>query len=112
MDGKLVKQDESAIYIEKFWLVIGHIPSGKVATYGSVAAMAGYPRMARAVGRCLKKLPEGSRLPWHRVINAQGKISFPEGSAQYVCQRQKLQNEGIIFRNNRVSLSRYQWLGD
>ncbi|WP_432460560.1 MGMT family protein [Agarivorans sp. QJM3NY_25] len=112
MDAKLAQPSSPPPYLEKFWLVIAHIPSGKVATYGGVAAMAGYPRMARAVGRCLKQLPEGSSLPWHRVINAQGLISFPEGSAKYQKQRQRLQEEGIVFRHQRVPLKQYLWLGD
>ncbi|GDY25440.1 MGMT family protein [Agarivorans sp. Toyoura001] len=104
--------DEKQQYLAKFWLVIGHIPEGRVATYGGIAEMAGYPRMARAVGRCLKTLPEGSSLPWHRVINAKGMISFPEGSPQYQTQRQRLEDEGIIFRNNKVPLAQHLWLGD
>lgn len=100
-----------ADYLAQFWMVIAHIPEGRVATYGDVAAMAGYPRMARAVGRCLKNLPENSNLPWHRVINAKGMLSFPQDSAKYNQQRQLLEAEGIFFQQHKVALTRHRWRG-
>ena len=68
-------QDLQAIY-----LVIHSIPKGKVAAYGQVALAAGLPGNARMVGKILSRLPEGSKIPWHRVVNAAGKISFPTDS--------------------------------
>jgi methylated-DNA-protein-cysteine methyltransferase-like protein len=55
--------------------VVALIPFGKVATYGQIAQLAGLPKHARLVGTVLKNLDEGSHLPWHRVINSQGKVS-------------------------------------
>ncbi len=98
-------------YKARFWLVVGQIPPGRVATYGQVAELAGLPRMARAVGRCLSQLPADSRLPWHRVINAQGRISFPPDSPGYRRQRECLEQEGIMFLNGRIRLRDYQWDG-
>ncbi len=55
------------------------IPYGKVTTYGEVARLAGSPRAARQVGGVLRRLPEGSTLPRHRVINRHGRISQQGG---------------------------------
>jgi methylated-DNA-protein-cysteine methyltransferase-like protein len=84
----------------RIWQVVALIPSGKVATYGNVARQAGMPGAARRVGMALRKLPAGTRIPWHRVINAQGRISLPEGSASQLTQRERLEAEGILFRIN------------
>jgi methylated-DNA-protein-cysteine methyltransferase-like protein len=92
---------------EKIWQTVYGIPTGKVATYGQVARLAGLPGYARYVGSVLKKLPENSRLPWHRVINAGGRISFPAGSEQYCRQRSLLEAEGIVFINDRLSLQQF-----
>ncbi|MBB1371872.1 MULTISPECIES: MGMT family protein [Pseudoalteromonas] len=91
------------------YTVIGSIPKGQVASYGQVAAIAGYPQNARLVGRLLKLMPNDSTIPWHRVVSSQGKISFPIGSNKYHEQRQKLLLEGIAFKNERVNMRVYQW---
>jgi methylated-DNA-protein-cysteine methyltransferase-like protein len=88
---------------------ISRIPRGRVATYGQIAAIAGYPRGARLVGMVLQRMPAGLRIPWHRVINAQGKLSFPRTSESYRLQRSKLEREGVCFRGERIELARYQW---
>jgi methylated-DNA-protein-cysteine methyltransferase-like protein len=93
---------------EKIWQVVYGIPMGKVATYGQVATLAGLPGYARYVGSVLRKLPANSRLPWHRVINAGGRISFPAHSEQYRLQRSLLEAEGIVFINDRLSLQRFR----
>ena len=92
---------------EKIWQIVYNIPMGTVATYGQVARLAGLPGYARYVGTVLKKLPGNSRLPWHRVINAGGRISFPMGSEQYRRQRKLLEAEGIVFVNDRLSLRQF-----
>ncbi len=96
-------------YQEKIWQVVAHIPEGKVATYGQIAELAGLPRMARAVGRTLSQLPKDTQLPWHRVINAKGQISFPVGSDAYICQKERLENEGITLLKGKISLKDYRW---
>jgi methylated-DNA-protein-cysteine methyltransferase-like protein len=97
---------------QKIWQVVAMIPYGKVTTYGHIAHLAGSPNCARAVGATLKNLPKDSTLPWHRVINAQGKISFAQGSSQYLRQRNKLESEGIEFSADRISLKKYRWVLD
>lgn len=95
----------------RIWQVICLIPRGKVATYGEVAQQAGLPRGARRVGRALKGLPSDTRIPWHRVINAQGRISLPESSASQYTQRERLEAEGVLFKANKtIDLKRFGWL--
>ncbi len=85
------------------------IPRGKVCTYGGVADLAGLPRRARLVGTVLRQTPSSRAVPWFRVINASGRISFPAGSDSYVRQRKHLENEGVDFVGGRVDLDRYGW---
>ena len=90
---------------------IKSIPKGKVATYGSIAVMAGNPRGARQVARIIHSMSRSHQLPWHRVINARGTISLPRERG-YVAQKSLLQSEGIAFDDNdRVALDKYLWLG-
>lgn len=76
---------------------LASIPAGYVCSYGNLAKRAGLPGHSRYVGYVLKNLPNSSNLPWHRIINSQGKISFPAGSAQHTEQKQRLEREGIVF---------------
>ncbi len=94
---------------QRVWQVVALIPSGKVATYGDVARLAGLPGAARRVGRALRGLPEGTRIPWHRVVNASGRISLPPDSDGHRRQRQRLEAEGIAFSNGRLPLRIYRW---
>ena len=88
---------------------IKKIPRGKVCTYGGVADVAGLPRRARLVGTVLRQTPASRGVPWFRVINASGRISFPLGSDSYKRQRKSLENEGVDFVGGRVNLDHYGW---
>ncbi|WP_217705273.1 MGMT family protein [Peristeroidobacter soli] len=88
---------------------IKKIPRGKVCTYGGVADVAGLPRRARLVGTVLRQTPASRGVPWFRVINASGRISFPAGSDGYARQRKHLENEGVDFVGGRVNLDVYGW---
>lgn len=90
--------------------VVARIPRGRVVSYGQVAALAGLPGRAREVGRVLASLPEGSRAPWHRVINAAGRVS-PRGLfGDESHQRRLLESEGVRFdARGRVDLGRHGW---
>ena len=92
---------------ERVWQVVSSIPPGSVATYGQIAELAGEPRRARHVGRVLGSLPHGSRLPWHRVVNASGRSSLPGAAGEE--QRRRLRDEGVRFKQSALSLSRYRW---
>lgn len=96
---------------ERIWQVVAGIPPGRVCSYGTVAELAGLPRRARLVGRVLSRLPEGSRLPWHRVLNARGEVSLPAGSDGALLQRSRLEAEGVCFVRGRVPLARFGWAG-
>ena len=94
----------------RIWQVVALIPAGKVATYGDVAHHAGLGKAARRVGLTLRQLPKGSKIPWYRVINAQGRISLPDGTASQYTQRERLEAEGIVFRGNKsLDLGRFRW---
>ncbi|WP_455923488.1 MGMT family protein [Pseudomonas putida] len=91
------------------YVALSQVPEGKVVTYGQLAEMAGLGRAARWVGRTLGQLPEGSQLPWHRVIGAGGRISLAAGTVGGEEQRARLRAEGVYFMNNRVDIRRHGW---
>ena len=92
---------------ERIWLIIAAIPYGHVATYGQVATLAGLPNAARIVGRILSNLPTGTKLPWHRVVNARGEISLT--GAQATRQKKLLVQEGVTVTRKRVSFAEFGW---
>lgn len=96
---------------ERIYAVVRRIPRGRVATYGQVAALAGLPRQPRLVGYALHALPSASALPWHRVINAQGRVSARAGASEAgLEQRLRLELEGVRFdARGRVSFERFGW---
>ena len=95
---------------ERMYAVVRLIPRGRVATYGQVAALAGFPGHARQVGYALNSLPHRSDLPWHRVINAKGEISIRAEPVYGRVQRALLEAEGVSFDpTGRVPLQRFRW---
>ncbi len=78
-------------------------------TYGQLAKIAGLPGAARLAGTILCQLPENTELPWHRVVNAQGKISMPENSSGYIEQVKRLKAEGVSVNNGKIRLKEFQW---
>ena len=94
------------------WRTVADIPFGKVATYGQIAELAGLPRQARLVGYALHNIPAELELPWHRVINSQGKISFPKDSEPYRRQLDRLSEEGVELIGGRIDFNRYRWQPD
>ena len=93
----------------KVWQIISLIPEGCVTTYGAIAKLADLPGRARHIGRIMRELPKETSLPWHRVINAAGTIAIRSGGGASL-QKQRLEQEGIHFHNNRLDLKRYGWL--
>jgi methylated-DNA-protein-cysteine methyltransferase-like protein len=106
---RTAKRRVPADIAERIYRIVARIPRGSVSTYGWVAERAGFPRHARLVGHSLRVLPNNRRVPWHRVINAQGRISFPRGSPPYVRQRRRLEEEGVHLVGGRVNLKRFGW---
>lgn len=89
----------------RIYQVVNQIPRGKVASYGQIARLAEMPSHARLVGRILSQLPADTKLPWHRVVNSQGKITNPGR----VRQEARLAEEGVNLLNGRVSLKLFGW---
>ncbi len=89
--------------------IIKKIPSGRVATYGQIAMMAGNHRASRQIAWILHSLSEKKNLPWHRVVNRNGKISLKRKSG-YEFQKKLLQEEGIIFeKNEKIDFNVFLW---
>jgi len=84
------------------YLQIQQIPYGHAMSYGHIARLVGYPNHARQVGRTLKHLPKNTQLPWYRVVNSQGKISFPVNSDAYNTQNEKLNEEGVCLIKGKI----------
>ena len=96
---------------ESIHSIVRRIPSGRVATYGQIAAFEGTctPRM---VGYAMASIPAGSDVPWHRVINSKGTISLSPGSDGQQLQRAMLESEGVVFdERGRVDLKLFGWQG-
>ncbi|HCD74254.1 MAG TPA: cysteine methyltransferase [Alcanivorax sp.] len=91
-------------FTDAVYQIVGAIPAGRVASYGQVARQAGYPRHARFVGRLMSRLPEGSALPWHRVIRGDGGLPLA-GTPSGEIQIQRLSDEGVTVLGNRVPKS-------
>lgn len=83
---------------------LASIPAGCVTSYGAVAQRAGWPGRARLVGAILRNSATDAGLPWHRVLRADGRLAFAEGSAGYIEQKRRLAAEGVPVRNGRVDL--------
>ena len=97
---------------EKIYEVVRHIPKGKVATYGQIAAMAGNPRWSQVVGYALHVNPEPLTIPCHRVVNRFGELSPAFAFGGQDIQAELLAKEGIEFLpDGRIELSRFLWDG-
>lgn len=96
----------------KIWHIVAMIPQGKVSSYGKIADYAGLPGRARYVSKALKAAPEHLSLPWHRVLNSQGKISFEKNSTFFQEQMELLRIEGITVNCGKINLSEYEWRPD
>ncbi|WP_223670895.1 MGMT family protein [Kangiella shandongensis] len=90
-----------------FW--VKQIPKGQVTSYGTIAKLAGFPRHARHVSKALGSAPDRQRLPWQRVIGADGKIAFSPDSDHYAIQQKLLQQEGVIVKKGKVDLKLFAW---
>lgn len=90
--------------------VVRRIPRGRVATYGQVASLAGLAGYARQVGYALNALPDGTVVPWHRVVNAAGRISARATPGGELVQQLLLAKEGVrLDARGRIPLERVRW---
>jgi methylated-DNA-protein-cysteine methyltransferase-like protein len=120
MSGSERLPNRSAAF-RKIWRIVARIPRGRVATYGQIARMAGFGRGARTAGWALHALPGGLRIdgqpvPWHRVVNAQGRVSPRRGRGSdlaEVRQGSLLRREGIrMTSDGTIDLGRFGWSGE
>ena len=93
----------------QIYQLLQSIPSGKITSYGPLAAMAGHPARARMVGKILRDLPAGSRLPWFKVLSANGKPAFPPGSESFERQAALLLAAGITLDENHRAAPLRWW---
>ena len=109
-DNARVPRSGSDAYT-RIYAVVKRIPRGRVATYGQVAQLAGLGRAARQVGYALHALRDDpDRVPWHRVVNAQGRVSVRSDPGADDLQRQLLEGEGVVFDGvGRLPLDRLRW---
>jgi len=106
----MATQKNEPTFPRRVYAVVRTVPEGAVTTYGDVASVLGNPRLARQVGFALARLPDGTDVPWQRVINAGGGISFKGELGRAEEQRQRLIAEGIEFRvDGTCELDRWRW---
>lgn len=101
-------------FFSQVYAMVRLIPRGQVASYGQIAAMLGHPRAARTVGWALASLPEQAEedVPWHRVINSQGRISIRNLRHAMDEQRLLLEEEGVVFNEaGYLDWDRFGWEG-
>ena len=118
LDGSIPDKDIKRMITESYEIVtdsptkriyeaVKKIPAGKVATYGQVAAMAGNPKMSRAVGNALHKNPDPENIPCFRVVNSKGELSGAFAFGGENEQKKRLEADGIKVEDGRVEFSRY-----
>jgi methylated-DNA-protein-cysteine methyltransferase-like protein len=101
------RRSASATFFSRVYALVRQVPRGRVATYSQIAQALGMPRGARSVGWAMRAC--GDDVPWHRVVNAQGKISL-RGTDGYLEQRARLEEEGVKFdREEKVDLGKFGW---
>ena len=103
------RESEAQIRRTALYSTLAQVPEGKVVSYGQLADLEELGCAARWVGRTLSQLPGDTRLPWHRVLGAGGRISLPVGSPSGDEQRARLRSEGVTVLNNRVDIQRHGW---
>ena len=98
--------------MHRIWNTIRDIPKGCVASYGQIAEIAGIPRGARQVGYALRHLPDTQDVPWHRVVQASGKIAFDIDSPQFEEQKKRLAMDNVAVLAGRIDMRKYRWQPD
>lgn len=100
--------DKKLVY-PVIWGIVQSIPKGSVASYGQLAKLTGLQINPRQVAYALKIAPKSLNLPWHRVINSAGRISFLEKSESFRIQKELLLSEAVCVDGNKVNLKKFQW---
>jgi methylated-DNA-protein-cysteine methyltransferase-like protein len=103
--GKALTNQAMVLFKSQVFLILSEIPKGECIAYGELAKAAGFPGYARQVGSLMKSLPKGTKLPWHRVVNAQRRISFAENTDAYLRQKIRLEQEGWVIVGTKLMLN-------
>lgn len=99
-------------FYKKIYQLIGEIPAGSVATYGQLAKLAGKPRGARQVGYAVSHVPDGLKLPFHRVMASSGKLAPDHVFEDQSFQRMLLEMEGVSFLpSGKIDMKHCLWQG-
>ena len=96
---------------EKVYELCRKIPKGKVATYGQLARLAGYPKSARVVGMLMRINPDSPHTPCHRVVASDGGLTGYSGKGGLTTKKKMLVREGVIFKKTKVDFLKSQWKG-
>jgi methylated-DNA-protein-cysteine methyltransferase-like protein len=105
-------EEEPVPFREAVWQAVARVPRGRVATYKQIAWMVGFPRRPRQVGMVLKALPEGTDLPWHRIVNAKGQVPSQGRWWGALLQIARLRDEGVDVDDlGSLDLARFGWDG-
>lgn len=97
------------MFKNKVYEITKNIPAGKVATYGQIAALAGSPKAARAVGNAMKTNPNAPTVPCHRVVASDGKLTGYSGVGGINQKKEMLIKEGVVFKGDKVNLKKSLW---
>ncbi len=94
------------------YAAVTRIPKGRVSSYGRISKLAG-GCSARQVGYAMAALPDGSDIPWQRVVNSKGEISPRSSGDSHQLQRWMLEDEGVVFSpEGKIDMGRYGWPRD
>jgi methylated-DNA-protein-cysteine methyltransferase-like protein len=107
MRDEIAADEAAAIRARRILQAVAAIPKGRVASYGAIAARAGYPGRARLIGKVLGEAPNRPDLPWHRVLRADGRIGIPAGTRAFREQCRRLKAEGVTVKDGRVPMSAF-----
>ncbi len=113
VNKKAAKEGESGIksLFPRIFDLVSEIPAGQVSTYGQIAFICSAPT-ARVVGFAVAGLPDGSDVPWHRVVNSMGKLSPRKDGVESLEQRRRLHEEGVFLdKQGRVDFKSHAWSG-
>ncbi|MGM9972963.1 MAG: MGMT family protein [Clostridiaceae bacterium] len=97
-------------FYERVYEIAAQIPKGKVATYGDIARAIGSPKSARIVGYAMRSIPEGRKVPAHRVVNRLGEMAPSHVFGSQELQREILESEGVIFKEDgTIDMEKCRW---
>ena len=94
---------------DKVYELTAQIPHGKVATYGQLAALAGSPGAARAVGMCMRTNPHPEIVPCYKVVASDGSLTGYSAGEGIVTKKEKLTHDGVFFHGDKVDLQKSLW---